>query len=829
MIRFSPIHLAICLLVSISGYSRAQSLSSVQIDSLLEVSQLSQGEQKVVLGERIIEHAASLSERQRAKAFSEIATGFFQQNKFRSALTRFEQASQAYRVLGDSIEYSRMLNLSGVCYTQLRQPGKAIETLKLALDIREKLGDTLTIASTLNNLAMCFRVTNQLDAAYATYKRSNVLARKVNYTTGISFTLNNMGLILMELDDFPGAIKYFEESIAVKASVKDTAGMASTYVNLGRLYTKTGDFPKALTNFEHAAQYHKLKRNNFGLSETYTSIASLYLKMGNAPWAYTYLKRAEQFINFDESSTQALAYLKTLSDYHSAVRNFSKAHEVLSDYVAKYETFFNESISNQVAEFSFMYESERVEQEKALLEVKLDLEKTKNQKSLILQYAIAMLAISLFVLLVASLLFILRLRKRRLELERANNELNNLNTHLETIVESRTQDLLSTLHKAQESDKLKSTFLANMSHEIRTPLNGILGFTRLLVDNSLTDSERKQYMDLIVRRGRNLLQIINDIINISLIDSGQVQIRPTSFNLNQLLYDLYTMFNSDEYDRKMANVELRLKLSLSDSRSFITADPNRIEQVVTNLLDNAFKFTPAGYVEYGYDLLPNNTIKFFVKDTGVGIPLESKDKIFSRIKHKDDDDPYLKKGAGLGLTICKGLLELLNGRIWFESQVDLGSTFYFTIPYEPGMSASSQYVSRSSVTMQSLSFSGKVILIVEDDLISYQYIEALLKSTDAKLIHAKNGEDAIEIAQLREDIDLIIMDMRLPFIDGYEATAHIKRNNPAMTIIAQTANAMSYDREKCINAGCDDYIPKPLDPDDFLRMVAHYLSKPVLA
>ncbi len=829
MIRYPIICLIIPVLLSLSVYSQTHSLSTYQIDSLLEMSQKSQGERKIELGERIIQQSTALSDQQKAKAFSEIAIGLLQQSKFRSALTKFEQASQIYRALGDSVEYSRMLNLTGVCYNQLRQHAKAIESLKLALDIRERIGDTLTIASTLNNLAMCFRATNQLDAAYSIYQRSNMLARKVNYTTGISFTLNNMGLILMELKDFPGAINYFEESIAVKSSVKDTASMASTYVNLGRLYTQTGEFQKALSNFEHAAQYHKLKRNNLGLSETYTSIASLYLKMGNAPWAFTYLKRAEEFINFDESSIQALSYLKTHSDYYLAVRNYQKAHETLSDYVAKYETFFNESISNQVAEFSFMYESERVEQEKALLEVKLDLEKTKNQKSLILQYAITMLAISLFVLLVGSLLFIRRLRKRRRELEKANSDLNNLNTHLETIVESRTQDLLSTLHKAQESDKLKSMFLANMSHEIRTPLNGILGFTRLLSDNSLTASERKQYMDLIVRRGRNLLQIINDIINISLIDSGQVQIRPTSFNLNQLLYDLYTMFNSDEYDRKMSNVELRLKLSLSDSRSFITADPNRIEQVITNLLDNAFKFTSSGYVEYGYDILPNNTIKFFVKDTGIGIPPDSKDKLFSRVSHRQDDDPYLKRGAGLGLPISKGLVQLLNGRIWFESEIDKGTTFYFTIPFEPGVNASNQYVSRSSVSMQSLSFSGKVILIVEDDLISYQFIEALLKSTDAKLIHAKNGEDAIEITQLREDIDLIIMDMRLPFIDGYEATAHIKKLNPAMTIIAQTANAMSYDREKCINAGCDDYIPKPLDPDDFLRMVAHYLCKPVLA
>lgn len=822
--------ITLCLLFVLIQFpvgSKGQKLSSAQVDSLLWLGSSSCIEKDIEQWQEANSEQLDLLPEQKGKLLAETGLSYFRESRFRSAINNFEKAIEIYTVQKDSVELSRLLNISGVCFTQLKQYDKALETLRHALAIREKLGDTLTIASTLNNLASCFRSTNQLDAAFSLYQRSNFLSRKVGYKRGESFTLNNMGLILVEQKNFQGAIRYFNESLKVKVSVQDTSGMATTYSKLGLVYTQTDNYPSALSNFDQAAKYYEAQGNKFGMSETYSSIASLYLKSGENGKAHSYLKKVENLIDFEERSAQALSYLQVLSNYYLAVGNHLKSREILADIVTKSEALFNEHISDQIAELSFMYDNERVEQENKLLAINLDLEKTRSQKVQILYYSVGLLSIFLLIMLAASLLFIFQLRNHRRELERTISELNNLNLHLETIVETRTQDLLTTLHQAQESDKLKSTFLANMSHEIRTPLNGILGFAGLLNDESLNTNERKQYIELILRRGRNLLQIINDVVNISLIDSRQIEIQPISFNLNRLLYDLYAMFNSQEYDRKAGNVELKLSLSLSDSRSFIISDPNRIEQVITNLLDNAFRYTSSGSVEYGYELLPNNTIKFFVKDTGIGIPLDDQDTIFNRFKSKQKVDS--KKGVGLGLPICKALIDMLNGRIWFETVADEGTTFNFTIPFVPGKPDSSVYISRSSVSSQSLSFSGKVILIVEDDLISYQFIEAMLRSTDAKLIHAKNGEDAIEIAHLRSDINLIIMDMRLPFINGYEATNQIKRFRPNINIIAQTANAMSDDRNKCIKAGCDDYIAKPLDPDEFLRMVAHYLNKPVLA
>ena len=450
------------------------------------------------------------------------------------------------------------------------------------------------------------------------------------------------------------------------------------------------------------------------------------------------------------------------------------------------------------------------------------LKESQSQNAAPIKYAMAIISFLFLALLTISLLLFIRFKNKNRELKRLIDEINHKNSHLETIVELRTQDLLETQKKAQENSKQKSTFLANISHEIRTPLNAILGFSKLLNDEDLSKTEKEQYVDLITRRGKNLQQIVNDIINLSLIDAGMVHLKTEPFNLNQLLYDLYKMFNSNSLNQKRSQIEFKLTVGLNDSRSIIISDPGKVEQTLNNLLTNAFNYTERGTIELGYELTPTNRISFFIKDTGTGLPQNVKEQVFSNVKRVSHDLQNQNHGLGLGLPICKGLIDLLGGKLKIEAIPEEGTTICFTIPYIPGKQEVTSYISRSAV--QTLSFSNKLILVVEDDLISFQFVEALLKNTGVRLIHAKNGEDAIEIAKLRKNIDLIIMDMQLPFIDGYKATQTIKKFNPLIPIVAHTANAMGYDREKCMKAGCDDYIPKPIDPDEFLRTIANFID-----
>jgi signal transduction histidine kinase/CheY-like chemotaxis protein len=415
------------------------------------------------------------------------------------------------------------------------------------------------------------------------------------------------------------------------------------------------------------------------------------------------------------------------------------------------------------------------------------------------------------------------LRNKSSQLKTLGTKLKHFDKYLDSLVQTRTAEIHSALVKAEENDNQKNTFIANISIDIRTQVKGILELAKSLNDKNLPPDTRNKFTEIIANTSKNLLNVLSNIINISQIDSGALEVNKTSFNLNQLLTDLYSQFYSDSRLFSKPNLEIKLVQSLSNAKSTIVSDPNRLTQILNILVDNAIKFTSKGCIEIGYHVDNNNNIIFFVKDTGIGIPELDKRMIFNRFHKVNRTHKGSNVGTGLGLSICKGMVELLDGKMWLESEVDKGSSFFFSIPLVLSKEHESIYLSFSNISKQKPDFSEKVILVVEDDLNSFQFVEALLSDTNAKIIHAKNGEDGVEICRLIEDIDLILMDMQLPFINGYEATSQIKAINPNLTIIAQTAYVMSDDKAKCLKAGCDDYIPKPIDPDEFLRIITRYL------
>jgi signal transduction histidine kinase/CheY-like chemotaxis protein/Tfp pilus assembly protein PilF len=812
---------------SVAQINSYYSLSSNQIDSLLSSSQKLSPEEMIAIGNAILSSSIDKTAHQKAQAYEVVGLGLYKQNFYISAIKELENAIENFLVVNDNAKVASLYNRIGVSYTRLGQYGKSMENLKIALKYREEIGDTTSIASTLNNIAICLRETKQEDAALKTYLKSFKLFQATNHIKGQASSLNNIGIILFDQHQYDSALVYFNRALELKNNLSDTVSLANTIGNIGRVYSSMQQYKKAYENYNLAISLYEKKDDIYGLAYAYSNLAQTYLNQDMPLKAYPLIIKSQELTSSDKSSALALTILKLLSDYYMAIGKYKESRDLLAEYTQISKENFSEQISSHVAELSFIFDSELNEQERKILEVELELGKVKLQKNQYTQIALFSLSFLLLAMLIVSTSFLRRYRQKNRENARINADLNHINNHLELIVDNRTRDLLSTLKRAQQSDLLKSAFLANMSHEIRTPLNGILGFTRLLSDNTLPEQTRKEYLNIIDKRGKSLLQIINDIINISLIDSGQVEVKNITFNLNKLLLEIYSIFNSENFDKKKDNVEIKLQLSLSDSRCNIIADPLRIEQILVNLIDNALKYTNNGVVEFGYQIGEKNQIVFFVKDTGVGIPDSKRDKVFNRFNREIEGFARNTSGTGLGLPICKGLVTLLKGNIWFDSKEFEGSAFYFSIPYNSADSEVDSHTSRSFATAQNLDFSKKVILVVEDDLISYQFIEALLTDTEAKLIHAKNGEDAIEICKIA-DLDLVIMDMRLPFTTGYEATAKIKTLKPNLTVIAQTANVMSEDKAKCFEVGCDAFIPKPIDPDEFIRLVAHYINNPVL-
>jgi signal transduction histidine kinase/ActR/RegA family two-component response regulator len=384
---------------------------------------------------------------------------------------------------------------------------------------------------------------------------------------------------------------------------------------------------------------------------------------------------------------------------------------------------------------------------------------------------------------------------------------------------------ISQREKAQLTDKLKSAFLANMSHEIRTPMNGILGFAELLKQPNLTGEEQKEFIDIIEKSGVRMLNIINDIIDISKIESGLMNVDIKESNVNEQVEYIYNFFKP-EADKK--GITLSFSNALPSDESLIKTDPEKFYAILLNLVKNAIKYTEKGSIEFGYckkteRQLP--VLEFFVKDTGIGIPEDRQEAIFERFVQADITDKNAYQGAGLGLSISKAYIEMLGGRISVESKTGRGTIFYFTLPYifeTVEKPANINVVPSDEVKNEVRKLK---MMIVEDDQASEILIIRGVKKFCREILKVNKGNSAVETCQNNPDIDLIFMDIQLPGMNGYEATKEIRKCNKDVVIIAQTAYALSGDREKSLEAGCNEYISKPINNTLLENMILEHFRE----
>ncbi len=405
------------------------------------------------------------------------------------------------------------------------------------------------------------------------------------------------------------------------------------------------------------------------------------------------------------------------------------------------------------------------------------------------------------------------------QLDLRKDELEDLNKNLEDKVRDRTAELSLAKERAEQSDRLKSAFLANMSHEIRTPMNSILGFSQLLMEAE-DEEELKEFVDVINTNGQHLLALINDIIDLSKVESGLMTINPSEFSINDLVEEAANLFKSHS-KVVSGRINLRLSLSLNDHDALIISDRTRLKQVLINLLSNAFQFTNKGFVEVGYCLLAEN-ILFYVKDTGIGLDAEKRSVVFDRFMQATMDHHPKNEGFGLGLAISKAFVNLMGGEIWVDSSSTQGSTFLFSLPLQEGSRAISNK-RLEKISKMEHQWNNKVILVAEDVESNFRLIKSALKKTGVKLIWAQNGKEAVDACRRDRDIDLVLMDVRMPIMDGYTATREIKKLWPGLPVIAQTSYAMNGDADICKKAGCDDYISKPFNMSDLFDVLAQYI------
>lgn len=371
--------------------------------------------------------------------------------------------------------------------------------------------------------------------------------------------------------------------------------------------------------------------------------------------------------------------------------------------------------------------------------------------------------------------------------------------------------------KAEESDRLKTAFLNNLSHEIRTPLNGIIGFTNLLYEMNPTAEDKLNFVTIINRSGQQLLAIIDDILSIATIEAGQAELKMQELNIPECLEEMKNEYQGliDEKD-----VSIHFNANIEPEQSFGLLDESKFRRILRNLLDNAVKFTDKGSIDINCEVR-NDIISFTIKDTGIGIAEENHKKIFDRFMQINGGRNRVYQGNGLGLTIAKAYVELMGGKISVESTLGKGAKFSFAIPFKTSTLRSQKAEEKTNTGIPNLK--SKTILVAEDELSNYLLVEMILRPTNANLIHVTNGKEAVELCKNNPAIDLVLMDIKMPVMNGLMATKIIKQQNHLLPVIALTAYAQTGDRELALNNGCDEHLPKPITKKELLHAIGRYI------
>ena len=392
----------------------------------------------------------------------------------------------------------------------------------------------------------------------------------------------------------------------------------------------------------------------------------------------------------------------------------------------------------------------------------------------------------------------------------------------EDITEKKNQEtaLMNALDKAKESDRLKTAFLHNISHEIRTPMNAIIGFSNFLKDPELSFEKKNKYTDIVIKSSEQLLSIITDIIHIATIETGQEKISEKEIKLNSLFKLVYEQFK-EKFLAK--NIDFNIQLALPNEEDGIITDETKLMEIIINLVGNALKFTSEGFINMGYKV-KEQQLEIYVEDSGIGIPLTMHQEIFDRFSQVEKSSTRFFGGSGLGLSISKGYAELLGGNIRLNSEIGKGSTFCVTIPFKKALKKDSSSDELNSINKFTLEKT-KTLLVAEDEDLNFMLIEELLSDSNIKILRAENGMEAIDLFKSNPQIDLVLMDIKMPVMNGIEATKEIRKFAPNLPIIAQTAYSTPSDKEKIIQVGCNDIIIKPYNRDDLIAKVNEFLVK----
>ncbi len=736
---------------------------------------------------------------ERARALSILGDGNVELDDYRQAANLYLNALDIYQTQDNKeAVIAPIKSKIGKQYFFLGKYNEAISYFKEALLLYQELDDDEGKANVFHKMGQVYAAMDEQDLALENYKKSLILNKKIGNKTDMAALYQNIGIVYYSWQSYDETIEYYQKSLDIYKEIDHPIGMASTSSNIGLVNEVRGNYKEALKYYTDALEGFREENYQRGIIYAMYNVAS----------ALRHLERLDESVKlYKESADLAAKYgfsrhivdvYHSLSEVYAGIDDYRQALDYHKQYVSLKDSLSKDASQKEIAEIEAKYDLKLKEHELATKDKQLDHQQALN---------IVLVGGTGVLLILASLLLWSNIQKRR-----AKKALELHRDKLEEIVKQRSAQLKVEINErkaAEEADRLKTAFLSNMSHEIRTPMNAIIAFSEFLKEDNLNSESRLEYINHITSSGNNLLQLIDDIIDSAKIEARQMKIKKEAFNVNQMLISLKALYSQPKMSKNKNAVKLNVYPDNHDQNVYIFTDRIRLQQVLSNLLDNAFKYTDAGIIEFGFTE-EKEYLKFFVKDTGIGIPWDKQKIIFERFGQAENINTRSFGGTGLGLNICKNLVQLMGGKIWVNSDPGKGSVFYFIIPVvptdQPGQNPEDVPVKKINRTQN---WADKNILVAEDDDLNFKVIETALKSSQASVIRAHNGLEALD-AYERHHIDVTLMDIQMPEMDGYEATRRIKRSYPGTFIIAQTAFAMAGEKDKCKAAGCDDYISKPI-------------------
>lgn len=785
-----------------------------------------------------------------ARALKDIGGIYYYLGNQNNALYNFQKALLLYREVNDSDGIARSYNNIGMIFRDKGNTTLALEYLNRSLEIKKTQNNLSGIANTLGNMGQVYVVANQYDKAIEIFNEVLNMWIELNYLHGVTETYNYLGDVYIKKEEYNKAIETLLKGQKISLQNNFRQRLILNYQLLSEAYFHVEQYKNAYTNL---AQYNALKDSVFE-ALTNQKIEEYLTKYENVKAEKELVDQDKKIMNQRYQIILTLIvlvaviiFLLTLIRQNRVIKRKSKKiqniNKELDIRVHKRTSELRVSqFSIDIAvdaifwmnkEGKFIYVNNSAcsmldYTKENLIEMSIFDIVPEFSKDIWIEYWNQLKKKGSYVI---QLYYKTRMGNE-IPIEAAFNfrefegsEFNFVYSRNITERKISEEKLKNAKENAERSDKLKSTFLANMSHEIRTPMNAIVGFINLLGDPDITQDQKNEIIDLAQTSSNDLLNILNDIIDISKIEADELTVNKSLNYINKIITELYKTYLKNSYYLQKENLQLKISLEPDSERIAIFTDYSRFKQVMSNLINNALKFTNSGEIILGYcKIIQGNRklLKIFVKDTGIGIPEEKQNIIFNRFSQLSDDRKKTFKGTGLGLAISKKIVDLLGGQIGVNSKEGEGSEFYFTLPYQI-LDTAEESEEATALGMSSINWSKKTILIVEDTPSNYYLLENYLKPTKVKIFWAKSGKEAIDFFKQNHKFDIVLMDIQLPGINGYEATKLIKAHNKNVPVIAQTAYALSGEKEYSISEGCDDYISKPIKKEILFELLNKHL------